>query len=110
MFRFIMACENGITKKMLAKCNAQAIPFFKVSQVPKQCTGIFTVSNAWTNLWNKKMEGKARVEKQNSVKGFDKNEHTCSVEGVFVVLDWTAHPYFKVACPLQPNSENSKIV
>ena len=41
---------------------------------------------AWTNMWNKMMEEKAGVERQNSKKGFEKNEHACNAEGVFVVL------------------------
>ena len=42
------------------------------------------VSIAWTNLQNKMMEEKAGVnsEKQNSKKGFQKNEHACSVDGL----------------------------
>ena len=35
-------------------------------------------------------------------KGFEKNEYACSVdsvEGVFLVSDWTAPPYLKVAGP-----------
>ena len=46
------------------------ITLFKVSRVPKQWTGIFKVSNTWTNLWNSMVEEKAGVEKQNSKKGF----------------------------------------
>ena len=42
---------------------------------------------------------KARVEKQNSKKGFERNEHACYVEGVLWVSDWTARPYLKVAGP-----------
>ena len=40
-----------------------------------------------------------RVERQNSTgkKGFEKNEHACSVEGVFAVLDPSARLYLKVA-------------
>ena len=52
------------------------------------------------------MEENAGVERQNSKKGFEKNEHACSVEGVFVVLDLSASPDLK----LQPDSENSKLV
>ena len=61
------------------------ITFFKVSLVSKRCSGFFNVSNAWINLWNRMMEEKAGVERQNSKKGFEKNEHACSVQGVFVV-------------------------
>ena len=82
------------------------ITFFRVSRVPKRCSGIFKVSNAWTSTWNKIMEENAGVERQNSKKGFEKNEHACSVEGVFVVLDLSASPDLK----LQPDSENSKLV
>ena len=31
---------------------------FRVSWVPKRCSGIFNVSNAWTNTWNKMIEEK----------------------------------------------------
>ena len=31
------------------------------------------------------MEENAGVERQNSKKGFEKNEHACSVEGMFLV-------------------------
>ena len=34
------------------------ITFFRVFWVLKRCTGIFKVSNAWTNLWNTMMEKK----------------------------------------------------
>ena len=37
------------------------------------------------------------VERQNSKKGFEKNEHACSMEGVFVVSDPSARQYLKVA-------------
>ena len=47
------------------------IIFFRVSLVPKRCSGIFNVSNAWTNMWNKMMEGKKMgVERHSSKKGF----------------------------------------
>ena len=59
--------------------------FSRVSLVQKQCSGIFNVSNAWTNTWNKMMEEKGGVDRQNSKKGFEKNEHACRVEGVFIV-------------------------
>ena len=51
-------------------------------RVPKQWTGIFKVSNTCQNLCNNMVEEKAGVEKQNSKKGFEKNEHACIVEGV----------------------------
>ena len=35
------------------------ITFFRVSRVPKKCSGIFNVSNAWTNMCNKTIEEKA---------------------------------------------------
>ena len=56
------------------------ITFFRVSRVPQQWTGIFKVSNTCTNLCNNMVEEKAGVEKQNSKKGFEKNEHACIVE------------------------------
>ena len=48
--------------------------------------------NAWTNFWNKIMAEKAGVKKQNCKKGFEKNEHPCSIKGVLLVLDHTALP------------------
>ena len=60
----------------------QANYLFRVSRVPKHWTGIFQVSNTCTNLWNNMVEENAGVEKQNSKKGFEKNEHACIVEGV----------------------------
>ena len=66
------------------------ITFFRVSRVPKQRTGIFKVSNTSTNLCNNMVEEKALVEKQNSKKGFEKNEHACIVEGVL---------RFRIFCP-----------
>ena len=54
------------------------------------------------------MEERALVEKQNSKKGFEKNEHACCVEGAFEVLDCTARPYLKVAgltCKIQSLSK-----
>ena len=59
------------------------ITFSKVSLVPKQCSVIFNVSNAWTNMWNKMMEEKVGVVRREDSK---KNEQACSVEGVFMVL------------------------
>ena len=50
-------------------------------------------------MWNKMMKKKAGVERQNSKKGLERNEHACSVEGVFVVSDPTARPYLKLAGP-----------
>ena len=50
------------------------ITFFRVSHVPKEHTGIFKDSNAWTNLWNKMMEETEWVKEQNSKKRLGKNE------------------------------------
>ena len=58
------------------------ITFLRVSRVPKQWTGIFKVSNTCTNLCNNMVEEKAGVKKENSKKGFEKNEHACIVEGI----------------------------
>ena len=57
MFSFMWKLHNKRKSESLQ--NAQAarqITFFRVSWVPKQCSGIFNVSNAWTNMWNKLME------------------------------------------------------
>ena len=48
------------------------ITFFRVSRVPKGCSGSFNLSNAWTNMWNKMMDEKAGVKRQRggSFRGF----------------------------------------
>ena len=75
--------------------NALANHLFQSILVPKQGTGIFEVLNTWMNLCNNMVEEKAREEKQNSKKGFEKNEHAYIVEGVSWVLDSTAYPYLR---------------
>ena len=79
MYRFVFNWLPVTKEKELAK-GSDKPPFLRVSQFPKQCTGIFKASNAWKSMWNKMMEGKAGVKKQNSKNGFDseKNEHTCT--------------------------------
>ena len=67
------------------------------------------MSNALTNMRNKMMEEKAGVERQNSKKGFEKNGHVCSVEGVFMVLDPSASQYLKLAGQTQKNQSLSKL-
>ena len=73
--------------------NAQANHLFQSISGSKAMLLKFNVSNAWRNMWNMMMEEKAGAERQNSEKGFKKNEHACSVEGVFVVSDPTARLY-----------------
>ena len=88
------------------------ITFFRVSWVPKRCFGISNVSNAWTNMWNKVMEEnleKVGVERQNSKKGLEKNEHACSSEGVFVVSYCTVRLDLKVAGPTRKIPSQSKL-
>ena len=93
------SCENSITKEKVHTKGSGKLQVFRVSWVLKQWTGIFKVSTTWTNLCNNMVEEKAGVEKQNSKKGFEKNEHACSVEGVFVVSDLSARPCLRLACP-----------
>ena len=85
------------------------ITFFKASQVSKKWAGIFKVSNVF---WNNKMEEKAGVKKQIFKKGLglEENEHTCSVEGIFLVSDSTAPPYWKLVCPIRTNQSLSKLL
>ena len=55
---------------------------------------------------------KAGVKRQNSKKGFEKNEHACSVdtaEGVFVVSDPTAQLNLKLTCLTQKIQSLSKL-
>ena len=58
-------------KKCLLNAFRQ-IAFFRISRFPKRCSGIFNASNAWTNMWNKMMEEKVMVERQNSTEGFER--------------------------------------
>ena len=69
------------------------ITFFKVSWIPKQCTGIFKVSNAWTDLWNNMIEEKAGLRSRIPGKDSKRMSMPCSMD--------TASPYSKVACPTQ---------
>ena len=68
MFIFMWKWYN---KRKSACEMLRQITFLRVSLVPKRCSGIFNVSNAWTNMWNKMMEEKAGVERQNSKKEFE---------------------------------------
>ena len=88
--------ENGRTKeKLLAKCSGKS-PFSKHPWFQSDALEFSTCQmlgqTCGTSL--KMMEEKAWVERQNSKKGLEKNEHACSVEGVFVVSD--ASPCLKV--------------
>ena len=60
------------------------------------------------------MEEKAGIKKQKSKKGFEKNEHACSVdsvEGIFLVTvsDSTARPFLKLAGLTKTNQSSSKL-
>ena len=87
-FFFSDSFENGITReKVLAKCSGNA-------------------SNAWTNMWNKMMEERAGVERQNSKKGFEK---------MGVPAAWREFSWFRILRPFvfkggRPDLENSKLV
>ena len=80
------SCKTGVTKEKSLK-KVQENHLFKVFRVPERCTGIFNVSNACTKMLNKLIEENEGVKKQKSKKGFEKNEHACSIEGVFLLLD-----------------------
>ena len=64
----------------------------------------------YATIWWKRKTQKVGVEKQNSKKGFEKNEHACMVEGVTWVLDSTASLYLKNLKIGRPDLENSKLV
>ena len=55
-------------------------------------------------------EKKAMIKKQNTKKGFEKNGHACSVEGIFEVSDSTACPYLMLADPTQANQSSALTV
>ena len=111
-FVYSDSCKNGMTKQKLLKVQLRSsnITFFRVSRVPERCTGIFKVSNAWTNMRNKMMEEKAWDRVQNSKKRFEKNEYACSSDGSFRTSDPTALPYWKLACPAWTNQSLSNLL
>ena len=59
-------------------------------------------------MWHNMIEEKEGVERPNSEKGFEKNEHACIVERVSVVSDSTASPYLKLASLTRKNQSSSK--
>ena len=60
-------------------------------------------------MWNKMtvMQEKEGVERQNSNKGFEKNEPARIVERFSVFLDSTACPYLKLASLTRKNQSSS---
>ena len=69
----------------------------------------FNVSNAWRNMWNMMMEEKAGAERQNSEKGFEKNEHACSVEGVLGFRIFLPVWYLKAPSQTRKIQSSSKL-
>ena len=55
------------------------------------------------------VEENVGVEKQNSKKGFEKNEHACIVEGVLGFLIFLPVLYLKVAGPTRKIQSSSKL-
>ena len=106
MFRFMWEWHN---KRKSAYERIRQITFFRVSRVPKQRTGIFKVSNTCTNLYNNMVEEKAGVEKQNSEKGFEKNEHASDVVGTFGFRIFLPVRYLKAAGPTRKIQSSSKL-
>ena len=95
------SCENGIMiEKMLMKCLINNIfpeyLWFKSNALEFSMCQMLG-QTPW-NTWNKMME-EGGVDRQNSKKGFEKNEHACRVEGIFLVSDSTVRPYSKLAGP-----------
>ena len=56
------------------------------------------------------VEEKAGVEKQNSKKGFEKNEHACIMEGVLGFWIYLPVKYLKVACQTRKIQSASKLL
>ena len=56
------------------------------------------------------MEEKARFHEQNSKKGCKVKEHGCRVEGVFIISNFTASLYLKLASSTQTNQSWSKLL
>ena len=85
------SCKNGITKEKVRTKGSGELPFsfFRVpfsEYLGFQSNGLeFSKSQilgrTCATIWWKKKRG-SRIEKQNSKKGFEKNEYACIVEGV----------------------------
>ena len=58
-------------------------------------------------MWNQMMEENEGFKKQNSKKGFEKNQHACSMEDFFVVSDFTARQYLTLAGLTWTNQSSS---
>ena len=94
----IKACHSP-AEGFSSEADNESVTFFRVSLVQKLCSGIFNMWNAGINMWNKMMEEKAGVERQNSNKGFERMSMSaltlhwlCNMEGVFMVSDLSASP------------------
>ena len=61
-------------------------------------------------MQNKMTDEKEGVKKQNSKKGFEENEHVCSVKAIFRVSDSTARWFLKLAVPTQTNQNSCKLL
>ena len=91
------SCEKGIAKEKKCLRNAQTNHLFQCMSDSKEMHWNFQSVKCLGELVEQCDGEKAGVEKQNSKKGFEKNEHPCRVEGVFVVSDWSARPYLNAA-------------
>ena len=87
------SCENGITEENLLAKRSGKSPFSGFQSNGLEFSKCQILGLSCAKLWWKKKRG---VEKQNSKKGFEKNEHACIVLGVFVVSDLSARQYLKV--------------
>ena len=105
---YVQITKNWQTRgKELAKRSSKLkqLTFLRVSRVLERCTANLKASNAWAEMWNKKVEEKAGVKSPSRcrIPKFQKKEHAQSVEGVFQVSDSTASPYLKLADPTRTN-------
>ena len=107
-----LSCRERAYKK-----DGQII-FFRVSQVPQQCTKTFEVFNAWTNesiqletRWRERKRGsRSRMLRKDSKKRiWACMQREGSFLTFFTVLDSTACPYLKLACPTWTNQSSSRL-
>ena len=112
-FKFCMFRFMCITKKNACETLGQ-ITFFRVSRVPNELESkamdwnfqsVKYLNDLVQNYGLRKSGGRG-AESQESIR---KNEHACSVLGVFVVSDLSARPYLMVAAPTRKLQSSSKL-
>ena len=105
---YVQITKNWQTRgKELAKRSSKLkqLTFLRVSRVLERCTANLKASNAWAEMWNKKVEEKAGIKMLNSKV---RKEGACAERG-------GSFPSFRFHCPSifkagGPDSDKSKLV